>query len=429
MKNNRKHFLIASLICMIIVTSCAALAAPKKIELSIMGTGYPKESKILFDAAFKDYLDKNPNISIKYIDCDWGSFSNRIAVWASANNEPDIYITNESMLNLLAEMNAVLDLNPYIDRKLRNDIPESLWRAVNRKGKQLVIPARVGPFVLWYNKELFEKAGLDPNKPPVTWDEIVKYAQIIENKTGAYGIGLNIGRYNDTPQCLVGATFFSAMNTRWTDENGKSLVNTKEAVGAMQFLVDAVNKYKITQPFPAQTSKSDLRLMFRDGKIAMHYDGSWIIPMLSEVTDISDPEKSKFAIVAAPKSPFKGKEPRTTLAIDGWVISANTKYPKEAWKALRHLLEPEWQYLHNKMVSPFYFNSSIYKGDFDLENRWLQTKMLELTNYAMSHNITGPKAAKGLQIIHEAVQGAVLGRLTAEQAVQQMHDQFNKLRE
>ncbi len=76
------------------------------------------------------------------------------------------------------------------------------------EGKLYGIPTNNETMALIYNKQLFEDAGLDPEDPPATWDEVVEYSRIISEETGAHGFGM-VARVNH------GNTPFRFMPTLW----------------------------------------------------------------------------------------------------------------------------------------------------------------------------------------------------------------------
>ncbi|MBW1695506.1 MAG: extracellular solute-binding protein [Deltaproteobacteria bacterium] len=115
--------------------------------------------------------------------------------------------------------------------------------------------------MLIYRKDYFKAAGLDPNKPPKTWDELVEYAKkltIDKNKDGVidqWGFYYAGGRPEYGLETFL--QYLYASGGRMYDDKGKCIVNSKEGVAALQFLADLRNKYKVVPKGVADYTEGD----------------------------------------------------------------------------------------------------------------------------------------------------------------------------
>lgn len=397
----------------VLLLLCSALmvmmsgAMAQDVKLSIMRPGYPVEAREFLSAAAAAYQVNHPNVSIEIIDADWSTFHDRIMVWISAGQEPDIYLPGVIQFADLVDMEAIVPLDSLVTAELRNDIPQSVMQTWAIDGVQYGVPGAMTSVSLWYNKELFEQAGLDPEAPPTTWEELVEYGLAITDRTDAYGVGLNLGRFADTMHNLTGVVLSTALGGPLADPAGNPNFNTEAGVAAVQFLDDLVNRYQITQPHPEQYSKADVRLLFRDDKVAMVAEGPWIIGLLNGVTDLSAPETSKFGVAPVPAGP----DGKAFTILDGspWVVSANSKHPEEALDFLEFLISAEWQYAHDSAVHQPPFRQSIWdqKGD-EIENAWIYKTMVDQLDRAFMTPVQN--GSRFLEIINDSLQMVVLGQ-------------------
>ncbi|MHB1955464.1 MAG: extracellular solute-binding protein, partial [Sulfobacillus sp.] len=84
------------------------------------------------------------------------------------------------------------------------------------KGKILSIPNDGGDYGIFFNKQIFTQAGLNPNKPPQNWPQLIKDAQVIKQKTGKWGFYVPIGNTEWTVWTFEGML--------WA--NGGTFINT-----------------------------------------------------------------------------------------------------------------------------------------------------------------------------------------------------------
>ena len=139
------------------------------------------------------------------------------------------------------------------------------------------IPTNNEVMFLLYNKTLFQKAGLDPEKPPATWADLVSYSKIIHDKTGAYGYGLCAQQTN-------GNTSYRFMPMAWAhggqifDELSPHPTWKKVGIGD-DGVVQALNLYrqlfnvdKSVQPSALSDNETNVETLFLDGRMAMCID-------------------------------------------------------------------------------------------------------------------------------------------------------------
>ena len=94
---------------------------------------------------------------------------------------PDVAVLLSSDLYTLLDMDAIIPLDPFIQAsggdRFRQDVPEALWLNSRVGNTTYSIPFQRSTIILYYNQDAFQRAGLDPTKPPKTWTELTQDAQ------------------------------------------------------------------------------------------------------------------------------------------------------------------------------------------------------------------------------------------------------------
>src|SRR6185437_13008302 len=139
------------------------------------------------------------------------------------------------------------------------------------------IPTNNEVMFFLYNKTLFEKAGLDPEKPPTTWAEMVSFSKTIHDKTGAYGYGMS-GQQNNgnTPYRFMpmawayGGSIFDELdpNPTWK----KVGIGGEGVIAALANYHQMFNVDKSVQPSALSDNQTNIETLFLDGKVAMCID-------------------------------------------------------------------------------------------------------------------------------------------------------------
>jgi multiple sugar transport system substrate-binding protein len=139
------------------------------------------------------------------------------------------------------------------------------------------IPTNNEVMFLLYNKAIFAKAGLDPNKPPATWDDLASYSKIIHDKTGAYGYGLCAQQnHGNTPYRFMpvawayGGSIFDELKPHptWKDVG----IGGDGVVAALELYNRMFNVDKSVQPSALSDNQNMVQTLFLDGKCAMCID-------------------------------------------------------------------------------------------------------------------------------------------------------------
>jgi multiple sugar transport system substrate-binding protein len=213
---------------------------------------------------------------------------------------------------------------PGIKDLLAGYLPEVLAFG-QKNGRQHGIPYSVSVPIMFYNADLFRQAGLDPDRPPATWEAVLQTALTIKNRTGKFGVFL-WNRDTFVIQSLVesaGGGFMSPDNRRVT-------VNAPANRDALQFYSDLVNVHKVT---PLATS-DEAQASFLRGEVAMH---------VASVANLENFQRSaRFQLRTAPFPTF-GSRPRRIVAGGNnlFVFAAEERQQEAAWKLVRFLVSAD----------------------------------------------------------------------------------------
>jgi len=163
--------------------------APEQVTLRVVSLipGSDPAAFEAFDAQVAQFEAANPDIKIVSEEYEWTGTT--FAAQLAGGTLPDVFtipftdgltlIENGQLANITAEFNKL----PYANTMNAN----ILTQVKDANGDVYGFPTAAYGSALHYNRALFTAAGLDPDQPPTTWDEVREYAKQIADTTGATG--------------------------------------------------------------------------------------------------------------------------------------------------------------------------------------------------------------------------------------------------
>jgi ABC-type glycerol-3-phosphate transport system substrate-binding protein len=187
---------------------------------------------------------------------------------------PDLLLLDQIWVPQYAAGKYVIPLTDYMKKpntiKAEDYFPGA-WGAGSYLGTIYGIPFDVGVWALmYYNKDMFKAAGLDPEKPPVTWDEFLAYGKKL-TKGGKYGTAVWLGK-GDAVQCMTDAFTFSGGGKIVSDDGKKALLNSPEGVAALNFWKACA---QISPPGTVGRDEEEAFKLFTAGQVGMFFYGEW----------------------------------------------------------------------------------------------------------------------------------------------------------
>ena len=177
----------------------------------------------LIDALCEEYHKENPNVKVTPVYA--GSYADtrtKVQAAIKGGNTPDLAIMFSIDLYSLLSMDAIADIDSFCttdaDKEWLNGFYDGFMMNSRDGETTYGIPWQRSTIVLYYNKDAFEAAGLDPEQPPKTWDELKEDAKkltITENgQTTQYGIQIPSDGYA-----------YWMLQTFCVEQNGFNLMN------------------------------------------------------------------------------------------------------------------------------------------------------------------------------------------------------------
>ena len=364
-----------------------------------------------------EFEQANPNISIKY-EVITQMFHENILASFGAGVAPDIFYVDSAWSPIFIDKGALYPISELADQSFINQFYPFLLEPFKKDGKLYGLPKDWSMLALFYNKKLFEQAGL--TKPPETWEELEQYAKIIADKTGKPGLAIYLGGFNRYVPVAVsnGAPkpwFEKPEDAAWFDNPV-----VKET---LTWYINLYKKGKIEReeqgltPYvvqPGDVGAGWLGDAFGQQEVAMVISGNWMIPFLADqFPDFKYGEDWDIAPVPA------GKEGRVTMAYTVILgINAKSEHPQEAWKFVEFLLGPDGQ---KELVVKGGHTLPSIKGFENDPDMWPQHKKTLSFEYdEMIVFLWGPKSGPLEGKFSDAMAAAMRGEMTIDEAIDVM---------
>lgn len=249
--------------------STEATANAKPVELQFyfpVAVGGPITK--LIDQLADDFHKENPTITVKPVY--GGSYQDtmtKVATAVQGGNSPDLAVLLSTDLYSLISMKAIEDLTPRFSKEYFGGFYEAFMGNTKSGDTVWSVPFQRSTIVLYYNKDLFKKAGLDPEKAPKNWTELKEYAaKLTTSDKSQWGLEIPSTGY----QYWMTQALSLQTGTNIVSPDGKQVFfNKPEVLEALQFYTDLGRKDKVMPEGTLEwaTVPSD----FISGKTAMMY--------------------------------------------------------------------------------------------------------------------------------------------------------------
>ncbi|MBU1863026.1 MAG: sugar ABC transporter substrate-binding protein [Candidatus Omnitrophica bacterium] len=291
--------------------------------------GGPEEIEIITEC-IKDWERSYPHIKVRFEHTPYGGYVNKILTRIAGNAAPDVICTEVNYFVTFASKGVLYNLSSYIEAdphfKKEDFFPEVLDR-FTVDGKIYAIPRDTAPFAcLFYNKDLFDKAGLSYPSDDWNWNDLLASAQAL-TKRDDKGRVTQYGFYGWAWQNFVYGNGGSLVD----DVNNPTIctLNSQHSIEGVQFYADLITKYRV-MPTPVALTNAGMGVdyMFASGRLAMFLSGIWETPALRN-------DNFRWDVAMFPKNQ-KGIRKFGTGG-SGYAVLESSNHKKEAWEVVKAL--------------------------------------------------------------------------------------------
>ena len=325
------------MICALLLfpTGCAKKSSGSETTVKVAFWGSPDEIEII-TSSITEWQKTHPQIKVRFEHTPFGGYVSKILTRIAGGAAPDVICTEVNYFVSFASKGVLENLNPFIEKDSafnKNAFFPEVMKRFTVDGDVLAIPRDTAPFAcVFYNKDMFDKAGVPYPTDDWTWQDMLEKAQKLTQRDSS-------GR----------ATQYGFYGWAWTNfiyRNGgalvdnvekpvKTLIDSPDSIEGLQFYVDLINKYKV-MPTPVALTNMGMGvdIMFSSGKLAMFLSGVWETPAMRQ-------RDFKWDVAMFPKN-SKGIRKFGTGG-SGYCILKSSKNKDAAWEVIKALTGPEGQ--------------------------------------------------------------------------------------
>ena len=281
--------------------------------------------------AIADAFEKeNPNITVEVQELPWPQYWSTLQTGAAGGTAPDAFWMLAQQIQPYAAGNQLLDITDAVKNAGVDlaDYPQAVIDLYDQgDGKLYGLPKDFDTNAVWFNKALFDAAGVDYPAADWTWEDFRETAKKLTNpEAGVWGVAAPIdyqgGYYN---------TIFQAGGQVISDDGKTAAIDSPEAIEGIKFWTDL--QADGSSPTLQQLSDTEAETMFEQGKVAMYWSGAYWALQLYNNTEL----RPNVDVAPLPT----GKKQATVSSGIENVGYVGTKHPEETAKFLMFASGPE----------------------------------------------------------------------------------------
>lgn len=321
----------STVLLLLLLSGTTLVLSQPVVTLRLVDWAGPDEMKIDKDciAAFRQ---RYPQIDVRYEPNPGRQYEEKILTGLAASAPPDVFLLDSKLIPTFVGKNVLLDLTPFVHEL---DIDTAQWfsnvTAIARRGDRLyAFPKGFTPLMFFYNKQLFDRAGVQYPSSDWTWQEYLEIAKTLTRDDDKDGVPEQYGAAFTNYYFYWIPWVWSAGGDVLSPDGSTAVgfLNSRPTEAALQFPIDLRRTHRVAPDvgswIQAEKTGSNYAL-FAAGKIGMILDGHWRMP-----TFLRHMNEGRLRVGVAPFPISPGSEKVNVIYESGWCVPAGTAHPREA---------------------------------------------------------------------------------------------------
>ncbi|GAC1349981.1 MAG: ABC transporter substrate-binding protein [Ktedonobacteraceae bacterium] len=392
----------------------AAAAESASVTLTVSGWSSSPAEDALVQQNLHNFEQAHPNIHINWSPIP-GDYPTKMRANVASGTVPDVFYLQPAMSSSYINTGKLLNLSPYMARdgvKATDYYPALINPFTCTSGQVFGLPKDWNSLGVFYNKQMFQAAGLSTPTASWTWDDLKADAQKLTKNAGA-------------PNSVYGLVL-SADPSRWGAfllANGGSVLNKNgtQATFTDQAAIDSLNYYASfvknkTGALPTTVGAPWSGDAFGKQRAAMVIEGGWLIPYMA-----STYPSVQYGIAPLPTTP-SGKRADLTFT-NAWSAYSGTQHPAAAWELIKYMTGSTVQ--ESQLNAGFALPTlqSLANASYFTSHPGFKT-LFDAATYSYA-DYYGPQDSAIHSDLQTAIQEVMLGKQDAQTALKNAATQVN----
>ncbi|KFN10608.1 ABC transporter substrate-binding protein [Paenibacillus macerans] len=375
----------------------------------------------IIDKMVEEYHKSQNKVRVKpvFVQGNYEGIIEKIQTQAAAKQLPDVFTNGFVYTRFALDTLPVVPASSFVEKD-KNDLsdffPTMLNLGKGDDGKQYAMPFAVSTPILFYNADHFKEAGLDPENPPKTWQDVRDAAKKL-TVNGRYGVYFD---YN-----ITGNWIYQAMTET---AGGQMMSKDLKTVGfdsdagrkALEYWVDLVNTDKSMPVLDTQQANQS----FQSGNISMYVSTTAYLASFRE--------QSQFDIRTATFPSLDGKRVVPAGGNNLVILAQDPKKQEAAWDFVKFATSPKATSMIAQGFGYMVTRNSALEdqqlmGHFLQENPAAKVTYEQIEDMVPWYNFPGSSGSKVYKIVQDNIQAALLQQKSVDQAVKDAATQSNAL--
>jgi ABC-type glycerol-3-phosphate transport system substrate-binding protein len=360
------------------------------------------------------------NVNLKISKIPWSGQSEFFQYACNSHRAPDIARMDLGLIPKFAAGGALLTLDSHgLSDLFPNLLPAALDACqVRTKGgefKTYALPDEFTTLALFYNRDHFKRAGLDPSIAPRNWDEFKRYAKSLtqdkdqDGSADQFGFAMNISPWFSMP------FLYSFGGKILDDQRLECLLDQPQAIDALKFQISLAQEGMEAGAWRQGAIKPDSG--FKSGRYSMIFSGPWNLENFRR-------SGVNFSVALIPGNPQLKIHSSTNVGGNANVIFRSSKFPKLAVRFLKYLLSKEVQDIFVRELGSIPLRTDLKPSQEKLVNEELAVFMEQALYAGSRPKIPGYDRIE--DIVNKEVETAFEGHRTPKGAYSQACRKINK---
>lgn len=312
---------LALLLALTALAGCGGTGSSKSGDVTItyMTFSAAPDHITELSAIVAAFEKQNPGIKVQIQPVAWGDYWTRLQTAVSGGTVADTFELNYENFITYAQKGLLYDLTDMAKKdKLEHVYSSKAYQVFNYQGKQYGLVETFSTVLLFYNKDLFDKAKVAYPTANWTWkDEVEAAKRLTDRSSGVWGSFKPIQFWE----------FYKtiAQNGGQILDGNKVVIDSPQNIETLQYLVDRIHVHKI-QPTEAEMAGMASEDLFKAGKLAMIHIGIWMFGAFKDLP-------FQWDIALEPGNPTKAHH----FFANAVALSKDTKHPEAAYKWAKFL--------------------------------------------------------------------------------------------